>query len=41
MKLACETPEKFIKILQKYKNVDPSYNKCKNGSLSYGCKLNL
>jgi hypothetical protein len=40
MRLACEIPEKFLKILQKYKNIDPSCNKCKNGFPPHEYKLN-
>jgi hypothetical protein len=39
MRLACETPKKFLKILQKRKNIDPSYNKCKSGFPSHEYKL--
>jgi hypothetical protein len=40
MRLIYETPEKFLKVLQKYKNIDPSCNKCKNGSFSHEYRLN-
>jgi hypothetical protein len=41
MKLTYEIPEKLIKILQEYKDVDLSYNKYKNGSHPYGYRSSL
>jgi hypothetical protein len=40
MKLTYETPKKFLKILQKRKDIDPSYNKYKSGSPPYEYRLN-
>jgi hypothetical protein len=40
MRLAYETSKKFLKILRKYKNIDLSYNKCKNGFPPHEYKLN-
>jgi hypothetical protein len=40
MKLAYEISEKFLKILYIYKNIDTSFNKCKNDFLSHEYKLN-
>jgi hypothetical protein len=41
MRLVCEIPEKLLKILRKYKDVDPFYNKYKNDSPSHECRLSL